>query len=239
MSVRRAVKSAVAVERRHRRCSSASATARRGKSRRRVGDALFIVTPLTRSAAESAWGVADVHADALRRCATTGGNLRISKVWHNFTNKKIMSYTNLLYHIIFRTKASDRSIPFAKANMLYNYIWGIVRNKNSKLYRIGGMPDHIHMLVELPSSISVSEFVRVVKVESSKFLSDNYEDFPLFKGWAKEYCALTYSFRDRDVICNYIRNQQQHHLGESLYNELQRLLAENAIEYKSEYLFND
>ena len=101
------------------------------------------------------------------------------------------------------------------------------------------MPDHIHMLVELPSSISVSEFVRVVKVESSKFLSDNYEDFPLFKGWAKEYCALTYSFRDRDVICNYIRNQQQHHLGESLYNELQRLLAENAIEYKSEYLFND
>ncbi len=108
----------VAVERRHRRCSSASATAWRGcwsaarsslrsrlredidgvvahlrwrgggKSRRRVGDALFIVTPLTRSAAESAWGVADVHADALRRCATTGGNLRISKVWHNFTNKK-------------------------------------------------------------------------------------------------------------------------------------------------------
>ena len=165
--------------------------------------------------------------------------MRISKVWHNFTNKKIMSYTNLLYHIIFRTKASDRSIPFAKANMLYNYIWGIVRNKNSKLYRIGGMPDHIHMLVELPSSISVSEFVRVVKVESSKFLSDNYKDFPLFKGWAKEYCALTYSFRDMDVICNYIRNQQQHHLGESLYNELQRLLAENAIEYKSEYLFND
>ena len=51
-----------------------------------------------------------------------------------------MSYTNLLYHIIFRTKASDQSIPFANANTLYNYIWGIVRNKGCTLYRIGGCP---------------------------------------------------------------------------------------------------
>lgn len=150
-----------------------------------------------------------------------------------------MSYTNLLYHIIFRTKASDKSIPFSKADILYNYIWGIVRNKNCKLYRIGGMPDHIHMFVGLHQSISVSDFVRIVKVESSKFLRDNYKDFPLFKRWAKEYCALTYSLRDRDTICNYIRNQQQHHLGESLYNELQRLLTENAIEYNSAYLAKD
>ena len=95
------------------------------------------------------------------------------------------------------------------------------------------------MLVELRPAISVSEFVRIVKVESSKFLSEHYKEFPLFKGWAREYCALTYSTRDRDTICNYIRNQQQHHLGESLYNELQRLLRENAVDYKEEFLMRD
>ena len=96
-----------------------------------------------------------------------------------------MSYTRLFYHIVFRTKYSIPSIDIAYEDELYRYIWGIVQNKEGVLFRIGGMPDHLHPFVELTGKQSIADFVREVKASSSKWLKSN-PHFPLFSGWGKD-----------------------------------------------------
>ncbi|HOG50740.1 MAG TPA: IS200/IS605 family transposase [Lentisphaeria bacterium] len=139
-----------------------------------------------------------------------------------------MSYTRLFYHIIFRTKYSEPTINNAHADDLYRYIWGIVKNQKGILYRINGMPEHLHLFVQLPPSISVSDFVRNVKGSSSKWLMNN-PLFPMFRGWASEYAAISYSERDREMIVNYIIRQREHHQAESFRNEIARIFNENGL----------
>ena len=62
-----------------------------------------------------------------------------------------MSYTKILYHIVLRTKRSEMSISQNNVSSLYKYIWGIIKNKQGKLYRINGMEDHIHILSDIRS----------------------------------------------------------------------------------------
>ena len=69
-----------------------------------------------------------------------------------------MSYTRLFYHIIFRTKHGVHAINEENEQVLYRYIWGFVKEHSSILYRINGMPDHLHLFVELHQTISVAEF---------------------------------------------------------------------------------
>ena len=75
----------------------------------------------------------------------------------------VMAYINLLYHIVFRPKNSVSVIPIEKEEMLYRYIWGVIKHKDGVLYRIGGMPDHIHLLVQLPATVAIAHFVRDLK----------------------------------------------------------------------------
>ena len=150
-----------------------------------------------------------------------------------------MAYTNLLYHIVFRPKNSEYVITIAYEDVLYRYIWGYVTNKKGTLLRIGGMPDHIHMLVSLPPSIAISNFVHDLKLATNIFLLEHKEEFPRFKGWAKSYCALTYSKNEKDMIVNYIRNQKEHHKKVSFKDELVALVKEMGIEGDLKYLFVD
>ena len=153
--------------------------------------------------------------------------------------KNAMSYTNLLYHIIFRTKDSLKTINLVNAPLLYNYIFGICRNKNCKLYRIGGVTDHIHIFAGLPPTLCVSDFVKLIKTESNKFMKNHRSEFPKFGGWGTGYCTLTYSSRDREMIINYIKQQPEHHLGLGYADELRALLEENDVSYNLDYFDKD
>ena len=101
------------------------------------------------------------------------------------------------------------------------------------------MPDHIHMLVSLPPSIAISNFVHDLKLATNIFLLEHKEKFPRFKGWAKSYCALTYSKNEKDMIVNYIRNQKEHHQKVSFKDELVALVKEMGVEGDLKYLFVD
>ena len=135
-----------------------------------------------------------------------------------------MAYTNLLYHIVFRPKNSESVIPMENEEMLYRYIWGVVKHKNGVLYRIGGMSDHVHLLVQLPATVAIADFVRDLKTSTSVFLKDNKDSFPKFEGWAKSYCALSYSTREKDMVVNYIKSQKEHHKRVSFHDEFLALL---------------
>ena len=128
-----------------------------------------------------------------------------------------MSYTNLLYHIIFRTKDSLKTINLVNATLLYNYIFGICRNKNCKLYRIGGVTDHIHIFAGLPPTLCVSDFVKLIKTESNKFMKNHRTEFPKFGGWGTGYCALTSSNNQNIILASDMRMNYVRYLKRTMF----------------------
>ncbi|MBR3102182.1 MAG: IS200/IS605 family transposase [Muribaculaceae bacterium] len=137
-----------------------------------------------------------------------------------------MSYTNLIYHIVFRTYRSMKSIDETHEKELYAYILGFVNNQGGKLYRVGGMPDHIHLLVGIPPMIAVSEFVRKLKFATSKWMK-NSPSFPLFTGWGQSFAAFTFKKEDIPVVKHYIANQKEHHKQTTFAEEYKQFILDN------------
>ena len=145
-----------------------------------------------------------------------------------------MSYTQILYHIVLRTKRSEPTISQENVSSLYKYIWGIIKNKQGKLYRINGMDDRVHILLDLHPSFALADFVKSIKVATSLWMKQS-SDFPDFKGWGEGYAAFTYSYKDKDVLINYIKNQQEHHRTENVQEELKRIWMENGMTLDMRY----
>ncbi|MBX2965490.1 MAG: IS200/IS605 family transposase [Cyclobacteriaceae bacterium] len=145
------------------------------------------------------------------------------------------SYRQIYYHIVFGTKYRQPTIAEAYCEELYKYISGTIENKKSKLYRINGVEDHIHILSDLHPSISLADFVKDIKVSTSIWMKENGK-FPAFTGWQEGYGAFTCSVRSRDRIINYIKNQKEHHKKKSFIDEYKSLLTKHEIEFDERYL---
>ncbi|MCK4921881.1 MAG: IS200/IS605 family transposase [Bacteroidales bacterium] len=144
------------------------------------------------------------------------------------------SYRQILYHIVFRTKSSKKTLTQEYVKELYAYILGTIKNKNGFLYRINGIEDHIHILCDLHPNIALAYFVRDIKTSSSIWLKQSGK-FSNFEGWADGYAALTYAWKDKEMIVNYIINQKEHHKNESFEDELRRLLREHGVDVNESY----
>lgn len=150
-------------------------------------------------------------------------------------NYKMSSYKQIFYQIVFGTKNREATIAEAHCEDLYKYIWGIIKEKNCKLYRVNGIEDHIHIFSDLHPSISLADYVKDIKVASSIWMKETGY-FPDFAGWQVGYGAFTYSIRDKDIIIEYVKNQKEHHKKKNFYDEYKRLLKENGIEFDEKYL---
>ena len=139
------------------------------------------------------------------------------------------SYRQILYHLIYRTKDSRKTLVQEHSRELYAYLLGFIKNKNCFLYRVNGMEDHLHILCDLHPMIALADFMRDMKTSYSIWLKQT-GNFPEFDGWADGYAALTYAWKDKDMIVNYIKNQQEHHKKETFEDELRSLLREHGIE---------
>ncbi|MBR4136103.1 MAG: IS200/IS605 family transposase [Bacteroidales bacterium] len=139
-----------------------------------------------------------------------------------------MSYTKLLYHIVIITYKRQLTIFENHERELHMFMMEICANREVKVYRIGGMPDHVHLLVGIPPSLALSKFVQELKAISSGWLKKN-PHFPAFVHWSKEFAAFSYSIRDKDMIANYIRNQKSHHHTKTFEEEYRKFLQENGI----------
>lgn len=107
-----------------------------------------------------------------------------------------MSYTSLLYHIIFRTKYSKPIIAENYERKLYDYILEIIRNKKSKLYRIGGVENHLNLRADINPWYAIADVIKEVKEYSSKWIRSG-DKFPLFEGWAVSYAAFSYNIKEK------------------------------------------
>ena len=141
-----------------------------------------------------------------------------------------MSKVCALYHIVINTRFRKRTIPEAYKKELYMYMYGIIQNNKCKLLRMNGIANHIHMLVDLHPSISLSSLMQSLKQSSSKWMKCN-EHFAYFEGWGKEYFAFSVGRESMDDVIQYIRNQEDHHLGNDGFDaEIQELCVRYGIE---------
>ena len=145
------------------------------------------------------------------------------------------TYSNLLAHIIFRTK---NSIPLIKNNFqdqLYGYIGGIIRSEDGILLSIGGMPDHVHMLIKYQPTLPISDLMRKVKASSSKWF--NGQNFLAARfSWQSEYGVFSVSESQGGAVKKYIASQEEHHKRKSFKEELIELLEAHGIDYDERYL---
>lgn len=144
------------------------------------------------------------------------------------------SYRQIFYHIVFRTKRSRKTIPLDQNKKLFAYLMGVLKNKSCHLYRINGMQDHIHMLIDLHPSIALADLMRDLKTSSSVWLK-HQKEFTQFDGWADGYAAITISYGDKNMVIEYIKNQQKHHEKESFTDEFRKLLLKEGIKVDELY----
>jgi REP element-mobilizing transposase RayT len=147
------------------------------------------------------------------------------------------TYTNLLYHIVFSTKQRIPLISNELRPDLYAYIGGIIRGEGGALLEIGGMPDHVHLLAKSKPTLSISDMLKAIKAGSSKWI--NEERFKMRKfGWQDGYAAFTVSESQIGAVQQYIREQEQHHRGQSYQHEFRALLDRHGIEYDERYIWD-
>ena len=145
------------------------------------------------------------------------------------------TYTQILYQIVFGTKNIEPTLIESGLENLYKYMWGILKNNKCHLYRIGGTPDHIHIVTHVHPIVAVAYLIKDIKLASSTFIkAENI--FPGFNGWQDGYGAFTYSISAKDNLIEYVKNQKEHHRNLSFREEYMSLLKEHEIEFNEKYL---
>ena len=146
------------------------------------------------------------------------------------------TFSQIYIQIVFAVKGRESLIHTSWEEELYKYISGIINNKEQKLISINGMPDHIHLLIGMKPTCSLSDLVREIKKSSNDFVKEK----KFVKGkftWQEGYGAFSYSHSSLDNVINYIKNQKKHHQKKTFKEEYLELLHKFEIEFKSEYLY--
>lgn len=148
------------------------------------------------------------------------------------------TYTQIYLHVVFAVKGRDNLISKNWKDELYKYITGIVKNEGQKLIAINGMPDHIHILIGLKPDKSLSDLVRDIKANSSRFINDKKWINGKFE-WQAGFGAFSYSHSQLTNVINYIQNQEEHHKKKTFKEEYIEFLTAFNVDYKNEYIFED
>ena len=102
---------------------------------------------------------------------------------------------------------------------------------------IGGVADHVHILLSLPSTLAVAKALQLIKGGSSKWVHETFPEHRLF-GWQEKYGAFSVSVSQLDTIVEYIRDQEPHHRAMTFQEEFLALLKKHRIEYDERYLWD-
>ena len=147
------------------------------------------------------------------------------------------TYSNLLIHSIFSTANRKKLIRKAFEERLWLYICGIAKNNNFKVLSIGGIEDHIHLLLSLKTTISISKAIQLIKGKSSSWLNKTFPYDKNFK-WQEGYGAFSISFSEIDIVIDYIKQQKEHHKHLTFEEEFKTFLKRNNIKYDSRYILD-
>jgi putative transposase len=147
-----------------------------------------------------------------------------------------MSYTHLLYHLVFSTKDRHPAIATAWETRLHEFMGGIIKDMKGKPVCINGMPDHVHILCYLHQSRSISEAVKNLKARSSRWLNEENVSNTHFN-WQTKYGAFTVSKSQIEDTAQYVENQKEHHKTITFKEEFLNLLKKHEMSYDERFIW--
>lgn len=146
-----------------------------------------------------------------------------------------MSTTLSLCHFVFNTHCRRMTINPENEEALYRFIWKQCEQRHCKLIRIGGIPNHIHLLVDIHPSIAMSKLAGELKRLSSLWMKDSGL-FPEFEGWGNEYFGFSKSQKDKMIVLEYIKNQKIHHSSHSFEDEILKMVEDEGLNWDARLL---
>lgn len=147
------------------------------------------------------------------------------------------TYNCQLMHCVFSTRERRPIITPDLQSRLWPYIGGIARENKMKAIAIGGVEDHIHLLLSLPSTLSISKAMQLIKGGSSKWIHDTFSQHHAF-AWQEGYGAFSVGISGVDRTAAYIENQAAHHSRTGFKTEFVEFLKKHRIEYDERYIWS-
>lgn len=146
------------------------------------------------------------------------------------------SYHTLLIHAVFSTKNREPWLSPAVRQRLFPYLGGIARQNGMKALAVGGVSEHVHLLLSLSRELSVAEAKKLIKGPSSKWL---HETFPQLVGfaWQEGYGAFSIGVSQTSETCRYIEGQEEHHRKVSFQEEYRAFLKRHNVPYDERYVW--
>ena len=148
-----------------------------------------------------------------------------------------MSYVSSYFHCVFSTKERRPLIPPPLRERLWPFLGGIARQNKMKALEIGGVEDHVHLLLSLPATLPISKAMQLIKGGSSKWIHETFPEHRQF-AWQGKYGAFSVSVSQLDHIIEYIKGQEEHHRRMTFREEFLALLNKHRIEYDERYLWD-
>ena len=145
--------------------------------------------------------------------------------------------SNLVYHIIFSTKNREAIIVSENREELHRYMGGIIKKQGGVLLQIGGMPDHIHMVIKLKPVHMLSGIMQKVKGGSSKWVNEQHRFVGRF-AWQDGYAAFSVSESQISTVIKYVKEQEKHHRFRSFKDEFILILEHHQIDYDERSLWD-
>ncbi|NEW84403.1 MAG: IS200/IS605 family transposase [Mariniphaga sp.] len=146
------------------------------------------------------------------------------------------TYTQIHIHAVFAVQNRMSLITKLWEERLYQYITGIIQHKGHKLLAINGMPDHVHVLFGMRPSQSLSDLMKEIKGDSSRWINVNRFVNGKFS-WQEGFGGFSYSKSQVSAVADYIEKQEEHHKTKTFIAEYRKILTDFGIDYDEQYIF--
>ena len=147
------------------------------------------------------------------------------------------TYSQIYLQFVFAVRNRRALISKDHKEELHKYLTGLVTHRKAKMLAVNSMPEHTHLFVGFKPVISISDFMKEIKVESNEFINGKKWTLGKF-AWQDGYGVFSYSHSHIDSVIKYIHNQEKHHQKKSFKEEYLEFLRKFQIDYKDEYLFD-
>jgi putative transposase len=147
------------------------------------------------------------------------------------------TYSNLFYHIVFSTKGRTDLISPEIETRVWAYIGGIARKHELIAVQVGGIENHIHVLILAKPKVAPSQIVQWLKGESSRWIHETFPEMHSF-AWQDGFGIFSVSKSSVPDVVDYIKDQREHHAKQSFEDEYISMLKLNGIDYDERYVFD-
>lgn len=148
------------------------------------------------------------------------------------------TYTQIHLHLVFAVQNRHSLIHDSWKERLYQYITGIIQTQKHKVVIINGMPDHLHIVIGMKPTQSLSELMQDIKGSSSKWINDNKLSAGKF-AWQQGYGAFSYNRSQLPKLIDYVKNQEEHHKKKRFSEEYKDFLKAFEVEFDEKYIFKE